>query len=61
LFQERTERKEKMSREEFVNRLMTLLDSAPADWPLFEDEWGSTVFVTDLMELISVYNEESEE
>lgn len=50
-----------MSKEEFVNRLMTLLDSAPADWPLFEDEWGSTVFVTDLMELISVYNEESEE
>jgi hypothetical protein len=58
----RENRKErKMSKEEFVNQLLTLLDSAPADWPLFEDEWGNTVFVTDLMELISVYNEESEE
>lgn len=50
-----------MSKKEFLIQLMTLLDSAPADWPLFEDYLGSPVFVTDLMELISVYNEESEE
>lgn len=50
-----------MSKEEFLIKLMTLLDSAPADWPLFEDEWGNVIFVTDLMDLILAYNEESEE
>jgi len=50
-----------MSKEEFVNQLMTLLDSAPADWTLFEDDWGNAVFVTDLMDLISFYNQGREE
>lgn len=50
-----------MSKREFLNQLMTLLDSAPADWTLFEDDWGNAVFVTDLMDLISFYNQGREE
>lgn len=50
-----------MSKKEFLTQLMTLLDSAPFNWTLFENDWGEAVLVTDLMDLISFYNEESEE
>ena len=50
-----------MSKKEFLIQLMTLLDSAPADWTLFEDDWGNAVSVTDLMDLISFYNQGREE
>lgn len=53
-----------MSKEEFVNQLLTLLDSAPYNWTLYEVTYGA-VSVDDLMDLISIYNEiyyeESEE
>lgn len=45
-----------MSKEEFVNQLMDLLDSAPFNWTLYEVAYGA-VSVTDLMDLISIYNE----
>lgn len=49
-----------MSKEEFLNQLMTLLDSAPYNWRLYEEN-GGAVSVDDLIELISIYSEESEE
>lgn len=49
-----------MSKEEFVNQLLTLLDSAPYNWRLYEDSCGG-VSVDDLIELITIYSEESEE
>lgn len=46
-----------MTRVEFLKQLMELLDSAPFNWTLFEDDLGSPVFVTDLMDSISFYNQ----
>lgn len=50
-----------MTKKEFLIKLMDLLDSAPFNWTLFEDDWGNSIFVTDLMDSISFYNQGREE
>lgn len=49
-----------MSKEKFLKLLITVLDSATYNWTLYEDNSGE-VSVEDLLELISIYSEESEE
>lgn len=49
-----------MTKEKFLKLLITVLDTAPYNWRLYEESGGG-VTVEDLIELISIYSEEEEE